>query len=97
MLENPSCAPWVTPGHQYDLGVWYMSNTPDSVISLYRHDVKNGWQFWMDLTRLPVSGRYRHASVRTPVVPPRTNQISWGVTLYGSGTLITELISEKLI
>jgi hypothetical protein len=90
MLENPSCAPWVTPGHQYDLGVWYMSNTPDSVISLYRHDVKNGWQFWMDLTRLPVSGRYRHASVRTPVVPPRTNQISWGVTLYGRGTLITD-------
>jgi Domain of unknown function (DUF1929) len=90
MLENPSCAPWVTPGHQYDLGVWYMSNTPDSVISLYRHDVKNGWQFWMDLTRLSVSGRYRHASVRTPVVPPRTNQISWGVTLYGRGTLITD-------
>jgi hypothetical protein len=90
MVKNPSCAPWVTPGHQYDLGVWYMSNTPDSVISLYRHDVKNGWQFWMDLIRLPVSGRYRHASVRTPVVPPRTNQISWGVTLYGSGTLITD-------
>jgi hypothetical protein len=90
MLEKPSCAPWVTRGHQYDLGVWYMSNTPDSVISLYRHDVKTGWQFWMDLTRLPVGGRYRHASVRTPVVPPRTDKISWGVTLYGRGTLITD-------
>jgi Domain of unknown function (DUF1929) len=90
ILEKPSCAPWVTPGHQYDLGVWYMSNTPNSVISLYRHDVKNGWQFWMDLTRLRVSGRYRHASVRTPVVPPGTNKISWGVTLYGRGTLITD-------
>jgi hypothetical protein len=90
IVEKPSCAPWVTPGHQYNLGVWYMSNTPDSVISLYRHDVTKGWQFWMDLTRLPVSGRYRHASVRTPVVPPHTNQLSWGVTLYGKGTLITD-------
>jgi len=90
MLENTSCSPWVTPGHQYDLGVWYLSSTPDAVISLYRHDVKKGWQFWMDLNTLPVSGTYRYASVRTPVVPPNTDQISWGVTVYGKGTVITD-------
>jgi Galactose oxidase-like, Early set domain len=90
MAQNPSCAPWVIPGHQYDLGVWYMSSTPDVVISVYRHDVSHGWQFWMDLKNLPATGTYKHAAVRTPVVPPHTDQISWGATLYHPGTLITD-------
>src|SRR3974377_1399804 len=59
-LENASCAPWVTSGHQYNLGLWYMSNTPNSVVVLYRHDVKAGWQYWMDLENLPTASRYRY-------------------------------------
>ncbi len=89
-VESPSCSPWVTPGHQYDLGVWYMSNTPDAVISVYRHDARTGWHFWMDLKSLPASRTYRHAGVRTPVLPPYTNQISWGVTLYHVGIVVTD-------
>ncbi len=54
-MENTSCAPWVTPGHQYDLGVWYMSSTPDAEMVLYRHDVKLGWQYWTDLKTLPTA------------------------------------------
>jgi hypothetical protein len=90
MRENPSCAPWVTAGHQYNLRVWYMSNTPDAVITVYRHDVKQGWQFWMDLKALPATGTYKHASVLTPQIPPNTDQLSWGVTVYGKGTVITD-------
>ena len=89
-LENQSCSPQVTPGHQYDLGLWYMSNTPDAVIAVYRHDAKAGWQFWMDLRSLPVTGHYAYASVETPAVPPDTNQISFGATLYGKGTVVTD-------
>ena len=88
--ENTSCAPWVTPGHQYDLGVWYMSSTPDAVMVLYRHDVKAGWQYWTDLKTLPTAGTYQYASVRTPQVPPNTDQIAWGVSVYGKGTVITD-------
>src|SRR5215831_3018016 len=90
MGQSTSCAPWVIPGHQYDLWVWYMSSTPDVVISVYRHDVSHGWQFWMDLKNLPATGIYKHAAVRTPVVPPHTDQLSWGVTIYHPGTLITD-------
>ena len=90
MLENQSCAPWVAAGHQYNLGVWYMSNTPDAVITVFRHDVKQGWRFWMDLKALPATGRYKRASVLTPQVPPNTDQLSWGVTVYGKGTVITD-------
>ncbi|MDH6131488.1 hypothetical protein P3T37_000857 [Kitasatospora sp. MAA4] len=90
MVENPSCAPSVTPDHQYDLGVWYTTTTPDTVVTAFRHDVAGGWQYWTDLATLPVASAYTHTSVRTPVVPPNTDQISWGVTVYGNGTLTTD-------
>jgi hypothetical protein len=57
---------------------------------LYRHDVKAGWQYWMDLKNLPTAGRYAYASVRTPQVPANTDQIAWGVSVYGTGTVITD-------
>ncbi len=88
--ENSSCAPSVTAGDQYNLGVYYMSSTPNAVIEVYRHDVKTGWHFWMDLKSLPATGTYKNASVRTPAIPSGTNQISFGVALYGTGTLITD-------
>jgi Domain of unknown function (DUF1929) len=90
ITESQACAPSVTAGHQYSLGVYYMSSTPNAVIEVYRHDVKTGWQFWMDLRNLPAAGTYRQASVRTPAIPAGTNQISFGVALYGTGTVITD-------
>jgi hypothetical protein len=90
MTMNQSCAPMVTPGHQYTLGVNYMSSTPDAVIDIYRHDIIKGWVFWMDLENLSVSGTYKYATVRTPVIPTGTDQISWGVSVYGKGTVVTD-------
>ncbi|GAA1878888.1 galactose oxidase-like domain-containing protein [Streptantibioticus ferralitis] len=90
MLESTSCAPDVTPNHQYDLSVWYTSSTPNAAITVFRHDVQNGWQYWTDLKTLPVSPDYQHAEVRTPVVPPNTDQITWGVSVYGVGTVVTD-------
>ena len=90
MLENSSCAPAVTPAHQYTLCVWYMSTTPNAVITAFRHDVSAGWQYWMDLKTLTVSGSYTQACVVTPQVPANTDQITWGVAVYGVGTVITD-------
>ena len=90
IAENAGCAPTVIPGHQYNLGVYYMSTTPNAVIDVYRHDAKKGWVFWMDLKTLAASSKYKLASVRTPAVPTGTTQLSFGVALYGKGTLITD-------
>ncbi|MFD3508949.1 galactose oxidase-like domain-containing protein [Nocardia sp. NPDC058666] len=90
MLESPACAPTVTVGHQYDLSVWYTTTTPNTVFTVFRHDITTGWQYWTDLASLPVAGTYTAAQVRTPVVPPNTDQISWGVTIYGTGVLTTD-------
>ena len=90
ITENHACAPSVTVGHQYNLGVHYLSSTPNAVIEVYRHDEKTGWQFWMDLKNLPAAGTSRQASVRTQAIPAGTSQISFGVALYGTGTVITD-------
>jgi hypothetical protein len=89
MLENPSCAPNVTPGHQYDLSVWYTTSTANTVLTAFRHTAQ-GWVYWTDLATLATKTAYTQATVRTPVVPPDTDQIVWGVTIYGVGTLQTD-------
>ncbi|MET8148848.1 galactose oxidase early set domain-containing protein [Actinoplanes sp. NPDC049668] len=90
MLENPSCAPNVTPGHQYDLSVWYKTTTPNTVMTMFRHDVAQGWVYWTDLATLGVTTAWTPQTVRTPPVPAGTDQIVWGVTIYGAGTLQTD-------
>ncbi|HKT05122.1 MAG TPA: galactose oxidase-like domain-containing protein [Rugosimonospora sp.] len=90
MLENTSCAPNVTAGHQYDLSVWYTTTTASTVITMFRHDVAQGWQYWTDLASLPVTTAWTQKTVRTPPVPANTDQITWGVTIYGTGTLVTD-------
>jgi hypothetical protein len=90
ITESQACAPAVTAGDQYNLGLYYMSSTPNAVIEVYRHDVKTGWHLWMDLKNLPATGTYKEASVRTPAIPAGTNQISFGAALYGNGTVITD-------
>ncbi|MFE5284353.1 galactose oxidase-like domain-containing protein [Nocardia sp. NPDC056611] len=90
VLENAQCAPQVTVGHQYDLSVWYKTTTPNTVVTMFRHDVTAGWQYWTDLSALPVTAAYANAGVRTPAVPANTDRITWGVTIYGVGTLVTD-------
>jgi hypothetical protein len=90
MLKTPSCAPTVTAGRQYDLSVWYKSTTIAAAMTVFRHDTTAGWQYWTDLATLPASSTYRQKTVRTPPIPTGTDQITWGVSIYGAGTLITD-------
>ncbi|MCX5204563.1 DUF1929 domain-containing protein [Streptomyces sp. NBC_00237] len=89
MLEN-ACAPGVVEGHQYDLSLWYRSTSPDVALTLFRHDRTAGWVFWTDLKTLPKAATYTREEVRTPQIPPNTDQITWGAALYGVGSLTTD-------
>ncbi|MFI9342550.1 galactose oxidase-like domain-containing protein [Streptomyces sp. NPDC052773] len=90
ITESADCAPGVTAGKQYDLSLWYKTTTPDANITLFRHDTTAGWQYWTDLKTLPMAGDWTQASVRTPEVPPGTDRISWGVSVYGTGSATTD-------
>ncbi|MFD7546944.1 galactose oxidase-like domain-containing protein [Streptomyces sp. NPDC059816] len=90
LTENPTCAPTVQPGTQYDLSLWYKSTTPDTAVTLFRRDTTGGWQYWTDLRTLPVAPAYERVEVRTPPIPPGTDQITWGVSVYGVGSVTTD-------
>ncbi|SMF12785.1 galactose oxidase-like domain-containing protein [Streptomyces sp. Amel2xC10] len=90
ITESAACAPTVTPGKQYDLSLWYKSTTPDTAITLFRHDTTAGWQYWTDLKTLETAAAWTEASVRTPEVPAGTDQITWGVSVYGTGSATTD-------
>ncbi|MGW3422507.1 galactose oxidase-like domain-containing protein [Streptomyces phaeochromogenes] len=90
ITESAECAPVVSVGKQYDLGLWYKSTTPDTSLTLFRHDTTAGWQYWTDLKTLPISGSWTEATVRTPEVPAGTDRITWGVSVYGTGSATTD-------
>ncbi|MER5937603.1 galactose oxidase-like domain-containing protein [Streptomyces sp. NPDC001928] len=90
ITESAECAPVVTPGKQYDLGLWYKSTTPDTSVTLFRHDATAGWQYWTDLKTLEMAGSWTEATVRTPEVPAGTDRIAWGVSVYGTGSVTTD-------
>ncbi|QNS08688.1 galactose oxidase early set domain-containing protein [Streptomyces xanthii] len=90
ITESADCAPPVTVGKQYDLGLWYKTTTPDASVTLFRHDTTAGWQYWTDLKTLDMSAGWDRAAVRTPEVPPGTDRISWGVSVYGTGSATTD-------
>ncbi|MEU6063276.1 MULTISPECIES: galactose oxidase-like domain-containing protein [Streptomyces] len=90
ITESTQCAPVVTAGKQYDLSLWYKSTTPDTAITLFRHDTTAGWQYWTDLKTLDMASGYTQATVRTPEVPAGTDRITWGVSVYGTGSVTTD-------
>ncbi|MFJ5261189.1 galactose oxidase-like domain-containing protein [Streptomyces sp. NPDC088387] len=90
ITESAGCAPVVTAGKQYDLSLWYKTTTPDANITLFRHDTTAGWQYWTDLKTLDMAAAWTQAGVRTPEVPAGTDRISWGVSVYGTGSATTD-------
>ncbi len=90
ITESAQCAPAATPGKQYDLSLWYKSTTPDTSVTLFRHDTTAGWQYWTDLKTLDMASAYTEATVRTPAVPAGTDRITWGVSVYGTGSVTTD-------
>ncbi|MGW7383224.1 galactose oxidase-like domain-containing protein [Streptomyces sp. NPDC054794] len=97
ITESTECAPTVTAGKQYDLSLWYKSTTPDTAVTLFRHDTTAGWQYWTDLKTLDMASAYTQATVRTPEVPAGTDRITWGVSVYGTGSATTDDYSMEQV
>ncbi|MFI9249345.1 galactose oxidase-like domain-containing protein [Streptomyces sp. NPDC053069] len=89
-LESADCAPAVSVGKQYDLGLWYKTTTPDANVTLFRHDSTTGWQYWTDVKTLQMASSWTPATVRTPEIPAGTDRITWGVSVYGTGSATTD-------
>lgn len=86
--ETAACAPKVTAGQIYNLGVWYQSTTQVSITS-FRHTA-SGWTYWGDLGRVATSTGWAEAKVETPPIPAGTDQIAFGLSIAGNGKLTTD-------
>lgn len=87
--ENDACAPAVTPGETYTVGAWYTSTSGANSITVFRHSAA-GWTYWTDLGSLPAAADWTEGTATTPEVPAGTDQITFGISLHGNGTLVTD-------
>jgi len=87
--ENTTCAPAVTAGQAYTLSVWYTSTTAATALTAFRHSAA-GWTYWTDLKALPAAATWTQATANTPPIPAGTDQITFGVSIAGNGTLVTD-------
>lgn len=86
--ESLDCAPTVTPGASYDLGIWYRASVAVQ-LTLFRH-TPTGWAYWGDLGSEPAAGDWTQAEATTPVIPADTDRIVFGLSLSATGNLTTD-------
>ena len=86
--QSAGCAPAVVGGQQYQLGVWYTS-TREVNLTLFRHSAA-GWTYYTDLQTLPAADTFTQAQVETPPLPAGTDQLSFGLSIVGNGTVVTD-------
>jgi DNA-binding NarL/FixJ family response regulator/peptidoglycan/xylan/chitin deacetylase (PgdA/CDA1 family) len=82
------CAPPVSVGRAYTVGLWYESSRP-AQIDMYRRTSLGAWSYWTTSTFFSASASWRQASWTTPAVPPDTTALSFGLTTNGVGTVTT--------
>jgi hypothetical protein len=91
LVQTPACAIKVRPNTSLALSVFYKSTTNKAAIQLFVRNAKGRWSRWTTLKSVPKSpAKWRKATARTPVVPPGTTHVRWGLSLYGKGTLTTD-------
>jgi peptidoglycan/xylan/chitin deacetylase (PgdA/CDA1 family) len=79
-----SCAPRVLPGHRYDVGGWYRSDSSVRLVAYYRTEA-GGWVFWAQSGILPASSTWAQGRWTTPLVPTEATAVSVGLSLRSTG------------
>jgi len=82
------CAPSVSPGRAYTAGAWYRASG-QTEIEIYRRTALDSWVYWTTSPAFPSSASWRQAAWKTPVVPPGTTALSFGLTTKSVGTITT--------
>jgi hypothetical protein len=90
MAETPACAPQVVSGHVYTLSGVYTATTAATAITIISH-TSAGWRYWTQAAKtLPVARTFAGYSALTPPIPSGVDEIAWGLSLHGNGTVVTD-------
>jgi peptidoglycan/xylan/chitin deacetylase (PgdA/CDA1 family) len=87
--DSGNCAPLVTVGSTYTLGVSYKSDAT-TFFTLYRQDAAGNWAWWTQSPTFPASAAYTTATWTSPPVPDGTRAVTFGLTLDSVGQVTTD-------
>lgn len=88
-MDLGACAPSVTAGRTYSLRAWYTSDAATQFAVYYRTD-PGTWKYWTSSNWFPASSGYAEARWTTPEVPAEAKAISFGLSIFRNGTLISD-------
>jgi hypothetical protein len=84
-----ACSPRVSPGSSYQVGAWYQSTQPTSLV-LYYLNASGSWVYWTQSPAFPASASWAQASWATPAVPAGATALSFGLNIAAVGSLTTD-------
>jgi peptidoglycan/xylan/chitin deacetylase (PgdA/CDA1 family) len=88
-FDTGGCSPAAIQGHTYTVSAWYKSTTVVQFVAYYRNQ-QGGFVYWTSGPYIPASSTWAQASWTTPALPVGASGISFGLSLFGNGTLTTD-------
>ncbi len=88
-MDFGSCAPTVTTGHRYSLRAWYKADTVTQFAVYLRNSI-GAWEYWTSSPYFAASSTFTQAVWDSDVIPAGYTGISFGLNLFGNGTLVTD-------
>lgn len=85
-LDSGQCAPPGTPGRTYQVSGWYKSSAQPRWVFFYR-DQTGAWIWWAQSPLLPPASTWTQATWTTPALPANATALSFGLSLYSTGSL----------
>jgi peptidoglycan/xylan/chitin deacetylase (PgdA/CDA1 family) len=89
LFDLGECALPVRPGRSYQLSASYRG-TVTTQFSVYLRNAAGRWQYWTASPYFSPSAQWASAAWRTPPVPAGTSGLSYGLSAFANGTLITD-------
>jgi peptidoglycan/xylan/chitin deacetylase (PgdA/CDA1 family) len=88
LFDLGECALPVRPGRSYELSASYRG-TVTTQFSVYCRNAAGRWQYWTSSPYFAPSAQWAGAGWRTPPVPAGVSGLSFGLSAFANGTLIT--------
>ena len=89
LFDLGDCALPARSGRSYELSAWYLG-TVTTQFSVYCRNAAGRWQYWTASPYFSPSSQWALADWRTPPVPAGISGLSFGLSAFSNGTLVTD-------
>jgi peptidoglycan/xylan/chitin deacetylase (PgdA/CDA1 family) len=86
LFDLGTCSLPVKAGRSYQLSAWY-TGTVKTQFSVYYRDQAGRWRYWTSSPYFAPASRWSKATWQTPPVPAGASGLSFGLSLFGNGSM----------